>query len=81
MMREPLIFDQGRPGRRAPSQAPAMAAVCNDLPAALKQLTDYFLQDRDWLCGVWDCPLSCVLEMVGERARLPAKPSPPAPLP
>ena len=34
-MREPLIFDQGRPGRRAPSQAPAVAAVCDDLPAAL----------------------------------------------
>ncbi|MBN8280664.1 MAG: aminomethyl-transferring glycine dehydrogenase subunit GcvPB [Gammaproteobacteria bacterium] len=34
-MREPLIFDQGRPGRRAPSQAPAVPASVDDLPAGL----------------------------------------------
>jgi glycine dehydrogenase subunit 2 len=34
-MREALIFDQSRPGRRAPSQAPAVAAATDDLPAAL----------------------------------------------
>ena len=34
-MREPLIFDQGRPGRRAPSQAPAVPAAVDDLPAGL----------------------------------------------
>jgi glycine dehydrogenase subunit 2 len=34
-MREPLIFDQSRPGRRAPSHAPAVAAVSDDLPAGL----------------------------------------------
>ena len=38
-MREPLIFDQGRPGRRAPSQAPAVAAGTDDLPAALLRRT------------------------------------------
>ena len=34
-MREPLIFDHSRPGRRAPSQAPAVAAATDDLPAGL----------------------------------------------
>ncbi len=34
-MREALIFDQSRPGRRAPSQAPAVTAATDDLPAAL----------------------------------------------
>ena len=34
-MREPLIFDLSRPGRRAPSHAPAVAAATDDLPAAL----------------------------------------------
>ncbi len=34
-MREPLIFDQGRRGRRAPSQAPGVTAATDDLPAAL----------------------------------------------
>jgi len=34
-MREPLIFDLSRPGRRAPSQAPANPAVVADLPAEL----------------------------------------------
>ena len=38
-MREPLIFDQGRPGRRAPSQAPAVAAGTDDLPAGLIRRT------------------------------------------
>ncbi len=34
-MREPLIFDQSRPGRRAPSQAPAIPAATDGLPAAV----------------------------------------------
>jgi glycine dehydrogenase subunit 2 len=34
-MREPLIFDHSRPGRRAPSHAPAVAAATDDLPAGL----------------------------------------------
>jgi len=39
MMREPLIFDQSRPGRRAPSQAPAVPARTDDLPGALLRRT------------------------------------------
>jgi glycine dehydrogenase subunit 2 len=35
MSREPLIFEQSRPGRRAPTQAPAIAASTDDLPAGL----------------------------------------------
>jgi glycine dehydrogenase subunit 2 len=31
-MREPLIFEQSRPGRRAPGLAPAADAACDDLP-------------------------------------------------
>jgi glycine dehydrogenase subunit 2 len=38
-MREPLIFDQSRPGRRAPSQAPAALAPVDDLPAGLLRRT------------------------------------------
>ncbi len=38
-MREPLIFDQSRPGRRAPSQAPATGHAVDDLPAALLRQT------------------------------------------
>jgi len=34
-MREPLIFEQSRPGRRAPSQAPATPPAAEDLPAGL----------------------------------------------
>lgn len=34
-MRELLIFEHSRPGRRAPSQAPAVAAAVDDLPAEL----------------------------------------------
>ncbi len=34
-MREPLIFDHSRPGRRAPSQAPAFTGAVDDLPAQL----------------------------------------------
>jgi len=34
-MREPLIFEQSRPGRRAPSQAPATPPAADDLPAGL----------------------------------------------
>lgn len=35
MMREPLIFEHSRPGRRAPSHAPVRAAAVEDLPPAL----------------------------------------------
>ena len=38
-MREALIFDQSRPGRRAPSQAPSEAASTDDLPSALLRST------------------------------------------
>ena len=38
-MREPLIFDQSRPGRRAPTQAPGVAAPTGDLPADLLRRT------------------------------------------
>ena len=38
-MREPLIFDQSRPGRRAPSQAPAIDHAVDDLPAAVLRQT------------------------------------------
>ena len=38
-MREALIFDQSRPGRRAPSQAPSEAASTDDLPFALLRST------------------------------------------
>jgi glycine dehydrogenase subunit 2 len=35
MMREPLIFEHSRPGARAPSHAPTVAAPVDDLPAAM----------------------------------------------
>jgi len=35
MMTEPLIFEQSRPGRRAPAHAPATAPAIDDLPASL----------------------------------------------
>ena len=38
-MREALIFDQSRPGRRAPSQAPAEAAATDGLPPELLRST------------------------------------------
>jgi len=39
MMGEPLIFEQSRPGRRAPTHAPAVAAAIDDLPASLVRQT------------------------------------------
>ncbi len=44
-MREPLIFDQSRPGRRAPTQAPLVAASTDDLPAALLRATPPILPE------------------------------------